>query len=449
MLSPYRTVFGNNTDIHNELENLAIFLTSAFYFQFLSPYLPSRVNPLIRGYQILQILLAVITLITPSLDPRVMVAWNIVTVLLGTAFFILIARQALFGHNESRYIAAGMLGMAATYIIDFSVGRKWVSSVVVFPYGLAMQIYVFTLTLASRVPRFYAEFDSLRDGLERRAKEKTQELAERTRDLIAINAKLTTMTKELSAANQKLSVRTNELAEASLAKSQFLASMSHELRTPLNAIIGYSEMLKEELEHIDSDLIPDVEKVNAAGKHLLGMISEILDLSKLEAGKMEISIDTFHLSDVLKEVVTAVTPLMEKNGNAFEFKNSEDLGTMRADPEKVKQILLHVLTNAAKFTQEGLVTLDVRKERINGMEKFCFKIHDSGIGMTSEQMRKIFTAFTQADGSMTRKYGGTGLGLAISQQYCQMMGGTISATSEFSVGSTFEIILPAYVPDSD
>jgi signal transduction histidine kinase len=223
--------------------------------------------------------------------------------------------------------------------------------------------------------------------------------------------------------------------------------MSHELRTPLNAIIGYSEMLKEELEDNNSDLLPDVEKINAAGKHLLGMISEILDLSKLEAGKMEISIDTFHINDVLNEVVTAVRPLLEKNRNAFEFKNTEDLGTMRADPDKVRQILLHVLTNAAKFTQEGLVTLDVRKERVNEMDKFCFKVQDSGIGMTQEQLQKIFRAFTQADGSTTRKYGGTGLGLAISQQYCQMMGGTISATSEFSVGSTFEVILPAYVPD--
>jgi signal transduction histidine kinase len=273
------------------------------------------------------------------------------------------------------------------------------------------------------------------------------ELAERTRDLISINAKLTAMTRELSAANQKLSVRTNELAEASLAKSQFLASMSHELRTPLNAIIGYSEMLKEELEKAEPDLLPDVEKVNAAGKHLLGMISEILDLSKLEAGKMEISLDTFHVSDILDEVITIVQPLLEKNGNAFEFKKTQDLGTMRADPAMVRQILLHVLSNAAKFTQEGLVTLDAKRERIDTTDILFFKIHDSGIGMTPEQMNKIFRAFTQADGSTTRKFGGTGLGLAISLKYCQMMGGTISVTSEFSVGSTFEIVLPAFVPD--
>ncbi len=447
MLSPWRKIFGNDPVIHNELENLAIFSTSALYVQFLSPYLPRRIHPLIRGYQVLQMILAVLTLLTPSLDLRVMVTWNVVTVILGTFFFVLIARQALVGHTESRYIAAGMLGMAVTYIVDFAIGRKWLSSVVVFPYGLAMQIYVFTLTLASRVPRFYAEFDSLRDSLERRAKEKTLELAERTRDLISINTKLTTMTRELSAANQKLSVRTNELAEASLAKSQFLASMSHELRTPLNAIIGYSEMLKEELEKIEPELLPDVEKVNAAGKHLLGMISEILDLSKLEAGKMEITLDTFHVTDILDEVIAVVQPLMEKNRNAFEFKKTEDLGTMRADLTMVRQILLHVLSNAAKFTQEGLVTLDVKRLRVDEADTLFFQVHDSGIGMTSDQMKKIFRAFTQADGSSTRKFGGTGLGLAISHKYCQMMGGTILVTSEFSVGSTFEVVLPANVQD--
>jgi signal transduction histidine kinase len=451
MLSPWRTAFGTNPMVLKGIQDFAIFAFSALYVQFLYPYLPTRIDPFLRGYQALQIVFAILVVFTPGFgwDNRVMVAWNIVTVIFGTILFVLIARQGIIGHLESRYIAIGMLAMAATYVIDFAVGRNWIESSIVFPFGLALQIYVFTLTLASRVPRFHAEYDTLRDNLERRVKEQTLELAERTRDLIDINAKLTERSKEIMTANQKLSVRTNELAEANLSKSQFLASMSHELRTPLNAVIGYSEILKEELEDSKPDLTEDVDKINAAGKHLLGMISEILDLSKLEAGKMELSLDVFQINDVVTEAVQIAKKDIEKNQNAFELKASDHLGTMRADMEKVRQVIVHLLSNASKFTEHGLITLQVKRENVDGLDTVVFQVSDSGIGMSPEQMKKIFRAFTQADGSHSRKYGGTGLGLAISQKFCQMMGGNITVSSEFGVGSTFEVRLPALVPDPD
>jgi signal transduction histidine kinase/CheY-like chemotaxis protein len=230
------------------------------------------------------------------------------------------------------------------------------------------------------------------------------------------------------------------------AKTQFLANMSHELRTPLNAIIGYSDLLIEEAEELDAlDLVPDLDKIRSSGKHLLGLINDVLDMSKIEAGKMEISLETFDVRDVIATAVGMVRPLVEKNGNTLELSVQDDLGTMRADLTRVRQILLNLLSNASKFTERGRVTLSASREYEARREWIVFAVRDTGIGMTPEQQRRLFRPFAQADPSTTRKYGGTGLGLNITQRFCQLMGGAIEVESEPGHGSTFTVRLPAQV----
>lgn len=226
--------------------------------------------------------------------------------------------------------------------------------------------------------------------------------------------------------------------------------MSHELRTPLNAIIGYSEMLQEEAEDAGQNaLIPDLHKINAAGKHLLALINAVLDLSKIEAGKMELYVETFNIAQLTDDVVAIVRPLVDKNTNTLALRRANDLGTIRADQTKVRQALFNLLSNAGKFTQHGTITLDIARIMGDGGDWITFAVTDTGIGMTREQMAKLFQEFSQADASTTRKYGGTGLGLAISRRFAQMMGGDITVVSEAGKGSTFTLKLPADVHSSD
>jgi len=233
---------------------------------------------------------------------------------------------------------------------------------------------------------------------------------------------------------------------ASTAKSHFLASMSHELRTPLNAIIGYSEMLQEEVADLgQTALAPDLEKIHTAGRHLLALINDILDLSKIEAGKTELYLETFEVRQMLDDVTTTVRPLVEKNANTLVVEGA-DLGAMHGDLTKMRQVLLNLLSNACKFTERGTVTLAASRERRDGAgEWMVFRVTDSGIGMTPAQMTRLFEAFAQAEASTTRRYGGTGLGLAISRRFCQMMGGDITVASEPGRGSTFTVRVPATV----
>ncbi|MEG3920478.1 response regulator [Microcoleus sp. T3_A4] len=251
-----------------------------------------------------------------------------------------------------------------------------------------------------------------------------------------------------------------EAAEsANRAKSTFLANMSHELRTPLNAIIGYSEMLKEEAEELGScESVPDLEKICSAGKHLLSLIDDILDISKIEAGRMDLYLETFDIHTLIESAVATARPLVEKNGNTLEVYCPDNFDTMHADMTKVRQVLLNLLSNAAKFTQNGRIAIGVERIKneqlkmknqeessqilISNSEFFSFRVADTGIGMTKEQLQQVFQPFTQADASTTRKYGGTGLGLAISQRFCQMMGGSIEASSTLGAGTTFTVILP-------
>jgi PAS domain S-box-containing protein len=232
--------------------------------------------------------------------------------------------------------------------------------------------------------------------------------------------------------------------DASRAKSAFLANMSHELRTPLNAVIGYSEMLQEELSARGlAELLGDLDKIHASGKHLLRLINDILDVSKIEAGKMELITEVLDVKDLVNDVSSTVAPLAEEAGNALQVRCQGELGTMRADATRVRQVLLNLLSNASKFTERGRITLTVDRAAINGAPWLRFRVADTGIGMTPDQLGKLFKPFTQADASTTRRYGGTGLGLVISRQLCQMMGGEVLVESEPGRGSTFTIVLPA------
>jgi PAS domain S-box-containing protein len=247
---------------------------------------------------------------------------------------------------------------------------------------------------------------------------------------------------------EELLIASAAAQEASRTKSAFLANMSHELRTPMNAIIGYSEMLVEEAEDSgQEEFIPDLKKIHTAGKHLLSLINDVLDLSKIEAGKMTLYLEDFALPAMIAEVTSTIQPLIEKNTNQLVVECPMDLGTMHADVTKVRQTLFNLLSNAAKFTQQGRITLTVGRERGDGVELIAFRVADTGIGMTPQQLGKLFNAFVQADASTTRKYGGTGLGLAISRKFCQMMGGDITVTSEEGRGTVFTALVPQYVSD--
>jgi adenylate cyclase len=235
--------------------------------------------------------------------------------------------------------------------------------------------------------------------------------------------------------------KSRQLAEASQHKSQFLANMSHELRTPLNAIIGVTEMLREDAEALKQDVEP-LDRVLGAGRHLLALINDILDLSKIEAGRMELNLETFALGPLIDGVVKTIEPLAAKNGNQVAVHCDAGMGTMHADQMRLRQALLNLMSNANKFTDKGTVTIDAHQGQENGRDWVTLSVADTGIGMTQEQMGKLFQEFSQASSKTASKYGGTGLGLVISRKFCQMMGGDITVKSTPGEGSTFTIRLP-------
>ena len=244
--------------------------------------------------------------------------------------------------------------------------------------------------------------------------------------------------------NEELNLLSIKAESASKAKSDFLANMSHELRTPLNAIIGYSEMLIEEADDDGlENYANDLNKINSSGEHLLTLINDILDLSKIEAGKMEMHIEVFNFNAYIDQIEATVKPLIKKNNNEFVIERPNDLENLTNDQTKLRQILFNMLSNAAKFTKEGSIKLAVTSYG----DKVRFAVSDTGIGMNAEQLGKVFEEFTQAESSTSKDYGGTGLGLPISKKMAEMMGGIMEVESEEGKGTTFSITIPVVVTE--
>jgi signal transduction histidine kinase len=298
---------------------------------------------------------------------------------------------------------------------------------------------------------------SLDERIEVRSRDELGALASQFNDMAArlkesyadLEGKVELRTKELAASLDELEVKSVALEAASKHKSEFLASVSHELRTPLNAIIGYSELLQEEAEDLGQDaFIPDLDRILLSARHLLGLINDILDLSKIEAGRMTLFVEEFNVQDLVRDVQSVVAPLIEKNQNTLRVHCPASTGNVSADATKVRQSLFNLLSNAAKFTDHGEIRLDVERAAAveGGPERITFTVADTGIGMTEEQLSRLFEAFSQAELSTSRRYGGTGLGLNLSRSFCRLMGGDITVTSTHGEGSTFVMTIPATAP---
>jgi signal transduction histidine kinase len=336
--------------------------------------------------------------------------WLIIALMLG--FFYLHGRPLLvigmFAANLAAFmIAYAMFGFPEIVPLDQLVLVGWISILSATVYMSWMAIY-------------YAYIMSSRSELERED-ERHQATAVTLR-------------------------KAKELADsANRSKSVFLAKMSHELRTPLNAVIGYSEILLENIEETASEdgKRADLLRINAAGKHLLSLVTDVLDLSKIESDEIELKVKKFDLSELVAEVAETCRPLIRKSGNRLIVQGADGLGTVSTDPTKLRQVLMNLLGNAAKFTQEGIVSLVATRDRRGGADWIDIKVIDTGIGIDEASLGRLFRNFGQASAATARNYGGTGLGLVLSQRFCALMGGSIAVKSELGRGSLFSIRIPA------
>ena len=352
---------------------------------------------------------------------------------LGMPFAELITPGDRDAHREdlARYVAGG----EATGL------NRRLEVMAVRKNGEAFPVEVAIAPISSDGTAMFAGY--MRDITARRTNEAA--LAEYTRDLEAAHETQRQNSEQLATLVAQLRLTQRRAEDATRAKSDFLASMSHELRTPLNAIILYSELLQEQTEDAggpDKQSISDLQKIQSAGKHLLELINGILDLSKIEAGKMVVSRDTFDVREMVEELVDTVGPLVRKNNNVLTLECAGNVGAMKSDLMKVRQILLNLLSNAGKFTRDGSVTVGVTRRPDEDQDFIEFTVTDTGVGMSMEQTQKVFDAFTQADVTTTRKYGGTGLGLALVSRFCDLMSGSVWVDSRPGEGSRFTVRLP-------
>jgi signal transduction histidine kinase len=277
-----------------------------------------------------------------------------------------------------------------------------------------------------------------------------EQIQQRDEALYSHSQSLAAHSASISAMNIQLKAAIEKAEQGSRAKSEFLANMSHELRTPLNAIIGYSELLKEELEEQQQlEPLPDLHRIVTAARHLQELINDVLDISKIEAGRIQVIAEQFEVSAVVRDVVNTLKAQLEGNGNQFRIEYENDPGMMITDVLKVRQILVNILGNAAKFTKNGQISLHVERRKGDRGDWIHFRIRDTGMGISQEYQHKIFQIFSQVDSSTSRKFGGTGLGLAISRKFCRLMGGDITFKSESGNGTTFEVSMPAKLPVGD
>jgi signal transduction histidine kinase/uncharacterized membrane protein len=408
---------------------LAAGIVAMHYVGMEAMLIPIRYDAFYVGLSVLIALIAAITALWLSFYFRRDRAANrgYILLKLGSA---LIMGAAVAGMHYVGMVAASfeLGGISQFHESGLILDQKWLAY---FISGGTL----FTLGLSLTGIFISNKFASLDSEIE----DKTAEILSMNQELMELNDHLESLVKERT---NELSHARDEAVRANQIKSQFLANMSHELRTPLNAIIGYSEMLKEEADEMGEQAFSDdLDKIRKAGTHLLMLINDILDISKIEAGKVELYYEQVSVADLMQEVIATVQPLIEGAGNKLQTVTAD--GVLEIDVTKLRQILLNLLSNAGKFTHEGNVRFEAYSEPWNGRPGYSFIIADSGIGMTAEQLKRLFQPFTQADASTTRKYGGTGLGLAISHRYLAMMGGHVQVTSEPGQGSTFKCWVPA------
>jgi signal transduction histidine kinase len=400
-----------------ELEYLFLYLVPATMIQFLWLLVGRPITRPLRVVQAVSVAMAVLVAVEPGLRLNLLLLpwWSYSMIALGVYACAMVLGEAWRGHPDARTITFGLVMVLAAIGNDIAVDRAWIGGPRLIPYGFAAFVLSMALSLGNRFTRVYREVQNMGAVLEQRVDERTRQLQEVNRALEAAN----------------------------LAKSRFVANMSHELRTPLNAVIGYSEML-EELAHDEGrhEFVPDLRRIHSSGTHLLSLINDVLDLSKIEAGKMEVHIEKVPLPPLILDVLSTVRPLAEKNANVLEVRSLAAPASVQADGTRLKQVLLNLLSNACKFTSHGRITLEVESQAENGASWALFRVKDTGIGMTAEQLARLFQPFTQADGSTSRKYGGTGLGLALSRHFCRSMKGDVTVESEPGAGSAFTVRLP-------
>jgi len=384
-------------------------------------------------------------------EGRYLEVWHDVTLngeLLGTLFLQSDMRQ--WSTRAKRYASICFVFVLISGFFAFLVSSKLqkVISGPIMHLEDTMRTVSANKNYEVRAVKSYAdEIGSLIDGFNTML----SDIQQRDTALRGANDELKTRTQELEEeishrkqAQEDLLKAKDVAEEASRAKSTFLANMSHELRTPLNAIIGYSEMLEEEAQDSAAlETVQDLQKIKSAGKHLLALINDVLDLSKIEAGKMSLHLETFEVSGMIEEVVTTLQPAIGKNSNTLRVRLADEVGTMRADITKVRQILFNLLSNACKFTDHGRISVDVDQSTEAGLDWLRFRVTDTGIGISAKQKENLFQEFAQADTSIARKYGGTGLGLAITHRFVHLMKGRIGVESQLGGGSTFTVHVPA------